>query len=122
MSQETAMQTWDFQKRNRTRTGERGLLPIAAPGPRGVCKTLRRLHLPASSSPRAGPTSRSWSPGCANAGMAEDLDEEPYASPVRERLTWASSRELMGDPAAAAGGRSRTWSTSTTSSKRSSPP
>jgi hypothetical protein len=32
MSQETAMQTWDFQKRNRARTGELGMLPVKIPG------------------------------------------------------------------------------------------
>src|SRR5690606_815221 len=32
MNQETAMQTWDLQKRNRTRTGDRGMLPIQLPG------------------------------------------------------------------------------------------
>src|SRR4029078_8223119 len=32
MSQETAMQTWDLQKRNRVRTGERGAIPVQLPG------------------------------------------------------------------------------------------
>lgn len=99
MSQETAMQTWDFQKKNQFRTGELGSLPLAIPG-NATLKTQDgyiRLFVLA---PAGGdlPDLVEW---MRDEGKAEDLVDEPYASVVPLiNMGWLT--QLMSNPAEAA--------------------
>ena len=100
MSQETAMQMWDLQKRNRMRTGELGMLPLRLPGT-GVVKcsdggyALLFVLAPAG---KDMPDLINW---MREAGMSEDLDQEPYASVCNE-LNMALLTRAMTDPSVAA--------------------
>jgi benzylsuccinate CoA-transferase BbsE subunit len=98
MSQETAMQTWDFQKKNRTRTGSRGALPVDLPA-MGVHETLDGHVMAYVLSPAGAgfPALIDW---MRERGMAADLDEEVYAKICGElNMGWIT--RLMSDPAGA---------------------
>jgi len=98
MSQETAMQTWDFQKKNRTRTGSRGLLPVDLPA-MGVHEALDGHVMAYVLSPAGAgfPALIDW---MRERGMAADLDDEAYAKICNElNMGWIT--RLMSDPAAA---------------------
>ena len=94
MNQETAMQTWDLQKRNRVRTGELGFLPMQVPGT-GVVKcsdgefVLLFVLAPAG---KDMPELINW---MREEGMHEDLDDEPYAGVLNQWLK-ADSTEILG--------------------------
>jgi len=94
MSQETAMQTWDLQKRNRIRTGERGAIPIALPAT-GIyeCKDGYVSLFVLAPAGEDTPSLIDWMRDC---GMAEDLDEEPYASLIPQ-LNMAWITQVMGN-------------------------
>jgi crotonobetainyl-CoA:carnitine CoA-transferase CaiB-like acyl-CoA transferase len=82
MSQETAMQTWDLQRRNRVRTGRRGTLPIDLPGV-GIYRTRDgwvSLYVLAPAGADL-PDLVGW---MREAGMADGLDAEPHAAIVPE--------------------------------------
>ena len=100
ISQETAMQTWDLQKRNRSRTGERGMLPIALPG-LGVYNCKGGGHVFSYVLAPGGadfPELIAW---MHERGMAEDLTQEPYVSTCAS-LNMGLLTRVMGDPTAAA--------------------
>ena len=95
MSQETAMQTWDFQKRNRVRTGERGSIPVDLPGD-GTMKTQDgyiRMFILAPAGEDL-PALLDW---MREEGKTEDLDEEPYAS-VIPKLNMALAHRAHEQP------------------------
>jgi benzylsuccinate CoA-transferase BbsE subunit len=100
MNQETAMQTWDLQKRNRVRTGELGFMPLQVPGT-GVVKcsdgefALLFVLAPAG---KDMPELINW---MREEGKHEDLDDEPYAS-VLNQLNFGLITRAMTDPAVAA--------------------
>ncbi|MGH2607943.1 MAG: CaiB/BaiF CoA transferase family protein [Tepidiformaceae bacterium] len=100
LNQETAMQTWDLQKRNRVRTGERGMLPIQLPGAGNYpCKdgdVFCYILAPGGSD---FPVLVEW---MREEGMAEDLDEEPFAS-VCNQLNMGFLTQVLGNPEAAQG-------------------
>lgn len=100
MSQETAMMTWDFQKRNRTRTGALGMLPIQLPGA-GIYRARDGWVSLFVIAPGGAdfPELVNW---MREAGMAADLDEEPYAS-LCAALNMATLTLITGDPSAAEG-------------------
>ncbi len=99
MSQETAMQTWDLQRRNRTRTGERGLIPVPLPG-MGVYESKGggyvTLYILAPSGADF-PEMVSW---MRERGMAADLDEEPYRTTC-ESLNLGTLSQVMANPQSA---------------------
>lgn len=99
MSQETAMQTWDFQKRNRTRTGELGMIPIRIPGA-GTLKTKDGFAALFVIAPAGGdlPDLVDW---MREEGMAGVLDDEPYRS-IIPNLNMGYLTQIMGDPSRAA--------------------
>ncbi len=95
MSQETAMQTWDFQKKNRVRAGAQGGIPIAIPGS-GTLKTRDGYILLYIIAPAGGdlPDLIDW---MREEGKAADLDDEPYASLISQlNMGWLT--QLMGNP------------------------
>jgi crotonobetainyl-CoA:carnitine CoA-transferase CaiB-like acyl-CoA transferase len=99
MSQETAMQTWDFQKKNRARTGATGGIPIALPGS-GTLKVKDGNILLYIIAPAGGdlPDLVDW---MREKGQAGDLDEEPYATLVANmNMGWLT--QLMSNPENAA--------------------
>ncbi|MBK9545768.1 MAG: CoA transferase [Dehalococcoidia bacterium] len=98
ISQETAMQTWDFHKKNRTRTGELGALPIRLPGS-GTLKTKDGYVLLLIIAPAGKdlPDLVAW---MREEGKAGKLDEEPYAS-LLAKFNMAFLTQLMGNPAEA---------------------
>jgi benzylsuccinate CoA-transferase BbsE subunit len=99
MSQETAMQTWDLQKRNRMRTGEKGMIPVSLPG-LGVYKAkdgFVALYILAP----AGAEFPEFVAWMRELGMAEDLDQEPYAN-LCNTLNMGVVTQLMGNPESAA--------------------
>lgn len=98
MSQETAMQTWDLQKRNRVRTGEKGSLPLTLPG-LGVYPTRDGYAQLMVLAPAGAefPALVDW---MREKGMAADLDEEPYAS-LCATLNMAAVTQIMGNPESA---------------------
>jgi crotonobetainyl-CoA:carnitine CoA-transferase CaiB-like acyl-CoA transferase len=100
MSQETAMQTWDLQRKNRVRTGEKGSLPLILPG-LGVYATRDGYVTLMVLAPAGAdfPDLVSW---MREKGMAADLDEEPYAS-LCASLNMAAVTQIMGNPETAAG-------------------
>ncbi|MFN0093963.1 MAG: CaiB/BaiF CoA transferase family protein [Dehalococcoidia bacterium] len=96
MSQETAMMTWDFQKRNRTRTGALGMLPVQLPGSGVYMAADGWVSLFVVAPGGAGfPGLLEW---MQEAGMAEELDREPLASLCAE-MNMATLTRLMSDPA-----------------------
>lgn len=96
MSQETAMQTWDFQKKNRVRTGERGSIPVEIPGD-GTMKTLDGYIRMVILAP-AGEDMPALLDWMREEGKIEDLDEEPYASVIPKLdMRWLTG--LMTNPA-----------------------
>ncbi len=99
MSQETAMMTWDLQKRNRTRTGALGMLPIQLPGS-GVYRAKDGWVSLFVIAPGGAdfPELIDW---MREAGMAGDLDEEPYRSLCAE-VNMAMLTRVVGDPDTAA--------------------
>ncbi|MBK9613251.1 CoA transferase [Candidatus Amarobacter glycogenicus] len=98
ISQETAMQFWDFHKKNRTRTGELGALPIRLPGS-GTLKTKDGYVLLLIIAPAGKdlPDLVAW---MREEGKAGKLDEEPYAS-LLAKFNMAFLTQLMGNPAEA---------------------
>jgi len=99
MAQETAMQTWDLQKKNRARTGERGMIPIAIPGT-GAYQTKEGMVYLLILAPAGGefPELVDW---LREAGMAEDLDDEPYAT-ISAQLNMGFLTQVISNPALAA--------------------
>lgn len=98
MSQETAMQTWDLQKRNRTRTGEHGMIPVALPGV-GVYETIGG-HVVLFVLAPGGADFPEFVEWMRDEGKAEDLDQEPYRE-VCENLKMSWLTQVMGDPSKA---------------------
>jgi len=98
-AQETAMQTWDLQKRNRVRTGEKGMIPVELPG-LGVYRAKDGWVQLMVLAP-AGKDFPDFVDWMRERGMAGDLDEEPYASLCRQ-LNMASLTQVMGNPESAA--------------------
>ncbi|MEX0781009.1 MAG: CoA transferase [Dehalococcoidia bacterium] len=100
LNQETAMQTWDLQKRNRVRTGERGMLPIQLPGAGNYpCldgDVFCYILAPGGSD---FPTLVEW---MKEEGKQEDLEEEPFAS-VCAQLNMGFLTQILGNPEAAQG-------------------
>ena len=82
INQETAMQTYDMTKAIRSRTGARGALPIDVPGI-GVYECLDGQIFAYLGTPGGAPwtTMLEW---MTRERMAEDLNDEPYVSLVRE--------------------------------------
>ena len=99
MSQETAMQSWDFQKKNRVRTGELGAIPLRLPGA-GTLKTKDGYVLLFIIAP-AGEDLPALVDWMREEGMQEDLDEEPYRE-IISALNMGFLTQIMGDPARAA--------------------
>jgi benzylsuccinate CoA-transferase BbsE subunit len=98
MSQETAMQTWDMQKRNRVRTGERGMLPVSLPGVGVYQATDGHVALFVLAPGGADfPELVNW---MREEGKQENLDEEPFAS-VCNGLNMAMLTQVLGNPEAA---------------------
>jgi benzylsuccinate CoA-transferase BbsE subunit len=98
MSQETAMQTWDLQKRNRVRTGALGAIPVKLPAT-GVyeCRDGHVMLFVLAPAGKEFPALVDW---MREKGMHEDLDEEPYAS-ISNGLNMAMITQLMSNPASA---------------------
>lgn len=93
------MQTWDFQKRNRVRTGEQGAIPIKLPGA-GTLKVKDGYILLFIIAPAGGdlPELVDW---MREQGKAGDLDDEPYRTIVGQmNMAWLT--QLMSNPAEAA--------------------
>ncbi len=99
MSQETAMQTWDFQKRNRVRTGELGAIPLRLPGA-GTLKAKDGYILLFIIAP-AGEDLPALIDWMREEGKQEDLDEEPYRE-ILSSMNMAFLTQVMSDPARAA--------------------
>jgi crotonobetainyl-CoA:carnitine CoA-transferase CaiB-like acyl-CoA transferase len=99
MAMETAMMTWDLQKKNRTRLGDRGLLPVRIPAS-GVYATKDGFCLLFVTAPAGAefPALVDW---MDEKGMAEDLREEPYAS-LCANLNMRMLTQVMVDPGSAA--------------------
>lgn len=99
MSQETAMQTWDFQKKNRARMGAAGGLPITIPGS-GTLKVKDGYIVLYIIAPAGGdlPDLVDW---MREEGKAGDLDDEPYRTLISNlNMGWLT--QLMGAPEEAA--------------------
>lgn len=98
MSMETAMMTWDLQKRNRTRMGGAGMLPVKVPAS-GVYKTRDGYCLLFVTAPAGAdfPVLVEW---MREKGMAGDLGEEPYRSLVAG-LNMRFLTQIMSDRSAA---------------------
>ncbi|MGE0598564.1 MAG: CaiB/BaiF CoA transferase family protein [Dehalococcoidia bacterium] len=96
MSQETAMQTWDFQKRNRVRTGELGSIPIRLPG-WGTLKTSDGYVFLFIVAP-AGEDLPALVDWMREEGKAGPLDDEPYKGIV-DNMTLATLSQLVTNPA-----------------------
>lgn len=98
MNQETAMQTWDLQKRNRVRTGERGMLPMQLPGAGNYpCKDGDVFCFILAPGGADFPVLLDW---MRDEGKAEDLEEEPFLS-VCHQLNMAFLTQVLGNPDAA---------------------
>jgi len=96
MSQETAMQTWDLQKHNRARTGEKGMIPVQLPG-LGIYDCTDGQIYSYVLAPGGAEFSElvDW---MREQGLAEDLGDEPYAS-ICPVLNMAYLTQVMTDPA-----------------------
>jgi crotonobetainyl-CoA:carnitine CoA-transferase CaiB-like acyl-CoA transferase len=94
------MQTWNLLKRNRTRTGERGMIPVPLPA-LGVYEAADGFVYLGILAPAGAdlPVLVAW---MAERGMAEDLGDEPYASAVGQ-LNMGFLTQVMANPANAAG-------------------
>ena len=94
------MQTWDLQKTNRARTGERGMIPIALPG-MGVYKTLDGYVAAFIMAPAGAdfPALVDW---MREEGKHEDLDEPEFRE-VAQGLNMAMLTQAMTDPESAVG-------------------
>jgi len=81
INQETAMLTWDMNKRIAARTGARGLIPIDIPGI-GVYEARDGQVFSYLGTPGGAPwtTMLDW---MNEAGLAEDLNDEPNITMVR---------------------------------------
>lgn len=99
MSQETAMMTWDFQKRNRVRTGALGMLTVQLPGA-GVYRAKDGWVSLFVIAPAGAdfPALIDW---MREEGMAGDLDDEPYAS-LCAQLNMRALTQIIGNPESAA--------------------
>jgi crotonobetainyl-CoA:carnitine CoA-transferase CaiB-like acyl-CoA transferase len=96
-SQETAMQTWDLQHRNKVRTGVLGSLFLEIPGT-GLYPTREGMVFMQLLS-RAGlgwPGLRDW---MRERGAMAELDEEPYLSLI-STLNMETSTQAVSDPEA----------------------
>ena len=95
MSMETAMMTWDLQKRNRVRMGDRGLLPVRIPAS-GIYETADGWCTLFVTAPAGAdfPALVDW---MAEKSMAGDLQEEPYAS-LCANLNMRMLTQVMVDP------------------------
>ena len=99
MSQETAMQTWDFQKKNRVRTGELGAIPVRLPGT-GTLKVKDGYILLFIIAP-AGKDLPDLVDWMRESGQQGKLDDEPSAGIVATmNMAWLT--QLMSNPAEAA--------------------
>ncbi|MGE3075765.1 MAG: CaiB/BaiF CoA transferase family protein [Dehalococcoidia bacterium] len=96
MSQETAMQTWDFQRRNRVRTGELGSIPIKLPG-WGTLKSKDGYVFLFIVAP-AGEDLPALVDWMRDEGKAGPLDDEPYKGIV-DNMTLATLSQLITNPA-----------------------
>jgi crotonobetainyl-CoA:carnitine CoA-transferase CaiB-like acyl-CoA transferase len=95
MAQETAMQFWDLQKKNRFRTGFSGGVPVTLPA-MGVYPTSDGWVMTFILSPAGAdlPGLIDW---MRERGFVEDLDQEPYASLIG-RLNMAYITPVLADP------------------------
>lgn len=95
MSMETAMMTWDMQKRNRTRTGARGMIPVSIPA-FGVYKATDGYCILYVTAPAGAdfPALVDW---MREKGMEGDLDEEPYRT-ISSELNMRFLTQVMADP------------------------
>jgi benzylsuccinate CoA-transferase BbsE subunit len=98
LSQETAMQTWDLQKRNRVRTGQRGAIPVRLPG-LGVYECTDGYVMCFVLAP-AGAEFRDMVDWMRELGKAEDLDQPPYAD-ICNNITMGYLTLVMTNPAIA---------------------
>jgi crotonobetainyl-CoA:carnitine CoA-transferase CaiB-like acyl-CoA transferase len=98
MSMETAMMTWDLQKRNRVRLGDRGLLPVRIPAS-GIYETADGYCMLFVTAPAGAdfPDLVDW---MDEQGMAGDLKDEPYAS-LTANLNMRMLTQVMVDPESA---------------------
>jgi len=98
MSQETAMQTWDFQRKNRVRTGGLGERGIPIPG----LKLYESAdgHIFSMATGGAGAGFEALVAWMRETGQHEDLDEEPYIS-LREGIGLRKLAPYIADPASA---------------------
>ncbi len=98
-SQETAIQTWDLQKRNRVRTGERRFPQIKTPGLGLMRCTDGFVYIMTLTGAGGGFAGMlKW---LRHAGGIEDLDDEPYAS-FCQTYSLASLTAMMTDAGALA--------------------
>ena len=82
ISQETAMMTWDLNKKNRVRAGERGALPFQLPAA-GLYECQDGFVFCFVIAPAGGdfPALVDW---MREKGLQQDLDEEPYATVCKD--------------------------------------
>ncbi|MEO8539949.1 MAG: CoA transferase [bacterium] len=96
MSQETAMQMWDFQKRNRVRTGELGSIPLKLPG-WGTLKAADGYVFLFIVAP-AGEDLPALVDWMREEGKAGVLDTEPYSTIV-SNMKLGYLTQLLTNPA-----------------------
>ncbi len=100
MSQETAMQTWDLQKKNRRRTGQLGMLPVQLPAT-GIYQAQDGGWVSILVLAPGGAEFTEFVNWMREKGMQGDLDEEPYASTCSS-LNMAYITRVIGNPEIAA--------------------
>ncbi len=98
MSQETAMQTWDFQRKNRVRAGGLGERGIPIPGLK--LYESANGHIFSMATGGAGAGYEGLVEWMRETGQHEDLDEEPYLS-LREGIGLRKLAPYIADPASA---------------------
>lgn len=96
MSQETAMQQWDFQKKNRVRTGELGSIPLRLPG-WGTLKVKDGYIFLFIVAP-AGEDLPELVKWMREEGAAGELDNEPYKG-VIDQMKLGYLTQLLTNPA-----------------------
>ena len=97
LSQETAMQTWDLQHRNRVRTGEKGSLPVKLPALGNyACNDGYVMCFVVAPAGADFSVLVDW---MRERDMIEDLDDEPYKS-LCNNLNLGSISQLLTNPAA----------------------